>query len=245
MERTDALAASKGVSLRSLAPLLGLSVASLFGYRSGNLPISRKGWSKLEQAELEMPSDLKLPQIANNHGKVEEIRAPWKEIGTVLRDEPNPPIGTPDAVPPTRLAESQGPSSHWLQDSQSRTIPVLSWALAELGEHFHRLPGDWDDRVATDCEDAQAFAVRMEGDSMEPRYLSGDVLILAPDSPVTDGCLAVMKLAEGGFVFRRIEHRPGILRLIPLNNDWPSEELATDAVSWIFPVWGMVRKVMR
>lgn len=31
--------------------MLGLSVASLFGYRSGSIKISAKAWSKLEQAE--------------------------------------------------------------------------------------------------------------------------------------------------------------------------------------------------
>lgn len=45
------MAVRAGVSLRSLAPLMGLSVASLFGYRSGSIPISRKAWSKLEQFE--------------------------------------------------------------------------------------------------------------------------------------------------------------------------------------------------
>lgn len=40
-----------GVSLRSLAPLIGISVASLFGYRSGSIQISPKAWSKLERQE--------------------------------------------------------------------------------------------------------------------------------------------------------------------------------------------------
>ena len=39
------------VSLRALAPVIGISVPSLFGYRSGAIPISPKAWSKLEQAE--------------------------------------------------------------------------------------------------------------------------------------------------------------------------------------------------
>lgn len=53
LERTDSLAAREGISLRGLAPRLGLSVASLFGYRNGSIPISQKAWKKLEQAESE------------------------------------------------------------------------------------------------------------------------------------------------------------------------------------------------
>lgn len=37
--------------MRELAPMMGLSQASLFGYRSGKIPVSRKAWSKLEAVE--------------------------------------------------------------------------------------------------------------------------------------------------------------------------------------------------
>lgn len=52
LERTDEIARITRVSLRELAPKIGISVASLFGYRSGNIKISPKAWRKLEQAEL-------------------------------------------------------------------------------------------------------------------------------------------------------------------------------------------------
>jgi hypothetical protein len=51
LERTDRLAQKLGISLRSLAPVMGISVASLFGYRNGSIPISTKAWRKLEQVE--------------------------------------------------------------------------------------------------------------------------------------------------------------------------------------------------
>lgn len=37
--------------MRALAPAMGISVPSLFGYRSGKIPISAKAWSKLERFE--------------------------------------------------------------------------------------------------------------------------------------------------------------------------------------------------
>lgn len=51
LERTDFLAESLGVSLRQLAPELDISPASLFGYRSGKLPITSKAWAKVKKAE--------------------------------------------------------------------------------------------------------------------------------------------------------------------------------------------------
>ena len=40
-----------GISLRSLAAAMDISIASLFGYRNGTIQISTKAWGKLEQAE--------------------------------------------------------------------------------------------------------------------------------------------------------------------------------------------------
>lgn len=51
LERTDVLAKNLKVSLRELAPIMELSVASLFGYRSGAIRLSVKAWRKLEAAE--------------------------------------------------------------------------------------------------------------------------------------------------------------------------------------------------
>lgn len=51
LERTDMLAKNLRVSLRELAPIMELSVASLFGYRSGAIRLSVKAWRKLEAAE--------------------------------------------------------------------------------------------------------------------------------------------------------------------------------------------------
>lgn len=57
LERTDRLAVLKRVSLRGLAPLMGLSVASLFGYRNGSIKISNKAWGKLEECEASIRQD--------------------------------------------------------------------------------------------------------------------------------------------------------------------------------------------
>jgi len=51
LERTDKLSNEYGCSLRELAPKIGVSEATLFGARSGKIPISLKTWSKLEHAE--------------------------------------------------------------------------------------------------------------------------------------------------------------------------------------------------
>jgi len=50
-QRTDALSTALKISLRDLAPKIGISQAMLFAYRNNKYPISEKAWRKLEAAE--------------------------------------------------------------------------------------------------------------------------------------------------------------------------------------------------
>lgn len=71
------------VSLRALAPAMGLSVASLFGYRNGSIRISAKAWQKLEQAERIGGSEQPAP-TATASPKSEGLEARLDRIEDVL-----------------------------------------------------------------------------------------------------------------------------------------------------------------
>ena len=130
-------------------------------------------------------------------------------------------------------------------DMAARTIPVLGWAHAGAAGNYDEIPKSWQERVPTECRDSKAFAIRLEGDSMSPQYLENDLLIVQPSEEGYNGCLAVIKMHSGGFIFRRIEIRPDYLRLIPLNTQWGSEDLPRDQIEWVYPVWGMWRQVWK
>ncbi len=51
LKRSDELAYKLRLSLRELAPKLGLSAGSFFGYRTGRVALSAKAWRKLEEVE--------------------------------------------------------------------------------------------------------------------------------------------------------------------------------------------------
>lgn len=74
LERTDLLAKELNVSLRNLAPIIGISSASLFGYRSGNIAISSKAWSKLEYAEHKAGVESSVGEDAVSYGKANNPR---------------------------------------------------------------------------------------------------------------------------------------------------------------------------
>lgn len=129
--------------------------------------------------------------------------------------------------------------------ARERMIPILGWAHAGMAENYEEIPEDWQDKVPTTSRDEKAFAVRLEGDSMEPRFTEGDVLIVQPSVEIYNGCLAVLKIKSDGFIFRRVERRPNFIRLIPLNPQWSIEELANEQITWAFPVYGMWRQILK
>jgi SOS-response transcriptional repressor LexA len=139
----------------------------------------------------------------------------------------------------------EDPTPYGRKVPSERMIPVMGYAHAGLAENYEEIPEDWQDRIPATIRDHKAFAVRLEGDSMEPKFCAGDVLILKPSGEVYNGCLAVLKLKDDGFIFRRVERRAEFVRLIPLNPQWPTEELPNDHVNWIFPVWGMWRQILK
>jgi SOS-response transcriptional repressor LexA len=129
------------------------------------------------------------------------------------------------------------------EDPPVKMIPVLSWAHAGEAVSFEELPLTWQDQVPTECRDEKAFAVRLIGESMAPNYLEGDLLILQPSKAVFSGCLAVVRLANDGILFRRVEVRGSRLQLVPLNPQYKIEEFEGDDISWAYPLWGMWRQV--
>lgn len=126
-----------------------------------------------------------------------------------------------------------------------RMIPVVSWAHAGTAESFEELPKSWQDMVPTECRDERAFAVRLIGDSMAPLFVEGDTLVLLPSREIYSGCLAVVRLANDGILFRRVERRGEKLVLVPLNPQYGAEEFSSGEISWAYPLWGMWRQVCK
>lgn len=150
--------------------------------------------------------------------------------GTTLRDDP-----------PGRIAKSSG----FPNKSTTREIPVMGWAHAGQAASYEELPESWQEMIPTHCRDSKAFAVTLEGDSMEPLFREGDLLVLMPGERIHNGCLAVVRLASDGVLLRRIEVRGERLRLVPLNPRYEAEELTNDQISWAYPVWGRWSQVWK
>jgi SOS-response transcriptional repressor LexA len=224
LERTDSLAARMGVSLRQLAGKIGISNALLFACRKGKTPLTNKTWSKLEHLEKQQSKKESAP------------------------DNPNLRI-TQSSGSPKKLGVRETTHSTWEESPigrrLERMVPVIGWAHAGEAGSYEELPKSWQNRVPTDCGDPKAFGVSLEGDSMEPKFSDGDILIVQPTTEAHSGCFVVARFVDDSVIFRRLEMRRDRIILVPLNPQYLASEHTADEFSWIYPVWARITKMWK
>jgi transcriptional regulator with XRE-family HTH domain len=122
---------------------------------------------------------------------------------------------------------------------------VLGWAHAGEAAGYDELPKSWQKQIPTECPDVKAFAVRLEGDSMEPRFAQGDVIICQPSVEPYSGCYVVARFKDDGVIFRRLEMSGKTIRLVPLNERYPVTSHNAEEFSWIYPVWARITQLWK
>jgi SOS-response transcriptional repressor LexA len=66
------------------------------------------------------------------------------------------------------------------------------------------------------CSSGEPFALMVLGDSMEPEFVEGDVIVIEPEGLATDGSFVVARLA-GEWIFRQLARQGTGWRLQALN----------------------------
>lgn len=90
------------------------------------------------------------------------------------------------------------------------------------------------------------FAVRIQGDSMEPDLHDGDVVAVDPNTLPATGDTAIVCLRTEGLVIKRWYWRNGIIRLESLNPEgktyqWPKDEVFQKGlILWRWKVLGIL-----
>jgi len=111
--------------------------------------------------------------------------------------------------------------------SAGRLVPVINKLSAGYPSDFDDLDypvGIADDYVrCPDVHDPNAFAVRVVGDSMEPRFREGDIVVFSPASEVRNGDDCFIRFATPHeTTFKRVFFEPSNkVRLQPRNEKYP------------------------
>ena len=128
-----------------------------------------------------------------------------------------------DAVQADALLEESEKASV----SAGRLVPVINKVSAGYPADFNDLDypaGVADDYVrCPDLHDTNAFAVRVVGDSMEPKFNEGDIVVFSPAAEVHSGDDCFIRFAmPHETTFKRVFFEPDDkLRLQPRNDKYP------------------------
>lgn len=125
------------------------------------------------------------------------------------------------------------------QRSQAtQQVPLLGFAQAGSGGYFddggYPTGHGWDMVELPASTTRHAYALKVQGESMQPLYRNGDTLIVDPESPVRKGDRVVVKTCEGEVMAKALRHMDAkMIELSSLNPDHPDRSFKTSEVEWI------------
>ena len=92
----------------------------------------------------------------------------------------------------------------------------------------------WDEVAFPNLGDPQAYALEISGDSMQPLYRDGDIVIVSPGASVRRGDRVVVKTLEGEVLAKELKRRTEkTIELRSHNAEHPDRVLPMDKVAWV------------
>ncbi len=120
----------------------------------------------------------------------------------------------------------------------ARAVPLLGFAEAGAGGYFDDggFPAGegWDEIAFPAVTDEHAYALEVSGQSMEPAYRDGDVILVSPAAPIRRGDRVVVRTKDGEVLAKELKRRTAkSIELKSLNAQHADRTLATSDVLWI------------
>jgi phage repressor protein C with HTH and peptisase S24 domain len=120
----------------------------------------------------------------------------------------------------------------------ARAVPLLGFAQAGAGGYFDDggfpIGGGWDQIAFPAVSDAHAYALEVSGQSMEPAYRDGDVIIVSPAAPIRRGDRVVVRTTAGEVIVKELKRRTAkAIELRSLNAELADRTLAAADMLWI------------
>lgn len=119
-----------------------------------------------------------------------------------------------------------------------RNIPLIGMVQAGADGYFddagYPTGGGWDEIPFPNVGDPHAYALEISGDSMEPAYRDGDVVIVSPTASVRRGDRVIVKTLSGEVMAKELRRRTA--RKIELQSFNPAHGervLNVEDIEWI------------
>lgn len=118
-----------------------------------------------------------------------------------------------------------------------RAIPIVGMARAGADGFFDDagFPVGAEETVRfPDLGEEPVYALEIAGDSMEPTYRAGDIVVAQPGAPARRGDRVVVRTREGEVMAKVLGRRnEQTIELISLNPAYPAREVPTGEIDWI------------
>ncbi len=120
----------------------------------------------------------------------------------------------------------------------TQAVPLIGFAEAGGGGYFDDggfpVGKGWDEIAFPSVNDEHAYALEISGNSMEPAYRKGDVIVVSPAAPIRRGDRVVVKTKKGEVMVKQLNRRTGkTIELQSLNAAHPDRTLSPNDVLWI------------
>jgi len=119
-----------------------------------------------------------------------------------------------------------------------RNFPLIGFAQAGSEGFFddagYPAGGSWDEIPFPGFADPYAYAIEITGDSMEPVFRDGDIVIVSPEASIRRGDRVVVRTTEGE-VMAKILKRESTKKidLLSINTAHEDRSLAVEDVDWM------------
>ncbi len=120
----------------------------------------------------------------------------------------------------------------------ARRIPLIGMAQAGADGFFddggYPAGAGWDEVQVPEVGDPHAYALEISGDSMEPVYRDGDMVIVSPAAPIRRGDRVVVRTARGEAMAKQLVRQSARrIELRSLNPDHPDYNFELSDIAWV------------
>jgi phage repressor protein C with HTH and peptisase S24 domain len=120
----------------------------------------------------------------------------------------------------------------------ARRVPLIGFAQAGGDGFFddggYPVGAGWDEVSLPEIADPNAYALEIAGDSMEPVFRDGDLVIVSPNAPVRRGDRVVVRTRGGEVMAKELQRRSARrVELRSLNPAHPSYVFELADVAWL------------
>jgi phage repressor protein C with HTH and peptisase S24 domain len=122
--------------------------------------------------------------------------------------------------------------------TRRRAVPLIGLARAGAGGFFDDagfpVGRGWEEVAFPAVDDEHAYCLQISGNSMEPAYRDGDVILVSPGSPIRKGDRVVVRTRSGEVMAKELRRRTTkMIELGSFNREHADRQVAAEDVLWM------------